>query len=59
MPKSRVEFWRGKFEGNISRDERVLRELTEMGWTVRIIWECETRDPAELEQRLISALNPA
>jgi DNA mismatch endonuclease (patch repair protein) len=58
MPKSRVEFWKGKFEGNVARDERVERELAEMGWKVRVIWECETRKQDDLERRLIAALRP-
>jgi DNA mismatch endonuclease (patch repair protein) len=58
MPKSRVEFWKNKFDGNIARDSKVIRELQERGWTVQVIWECETHDPG-LDRRLREALGAA
>jgi DNA mismatch endonuclease (patch repair protein) len=51
-PKSRVAFWEGKFERNVARDRKVEQELRERGWTVQVIWECETRDSIALEGRL-------
>lgn len=44
LPKTRSEFWREKLEGNARRDERVLRELSALGWTSHVIWECEITD---------------
>lgn len=55
VPKSRIEFWRAKFEANVARDRRVEQKLRKQGWTVQIIWECETRDPG-LNRRLREAL---
>ncbi|MGB3898008.1 MAG: very short patch repair endonuclease [Mesorhizobium sp.] len=49
MPKSRLEFWRPKLEGNRARDEKVRAELEELGWTVIEVWECQTK-PSQLEQ---------
>lgn len=46
MPKSRLEFWTEKLEGNVERDARQVAELEAAGWTVMTIWECETRVPA-------------
>lgn len=43
MPKSNVEYWVVKFDRNLERDERNLRELHEMGWTVHVIWECQLK----------------
>ena len=43
MPKSRTEFWRDKFDANVSRDARVEAELEALGWRVVTIWECETK----------------
>lgn len=51
-PKTRVEFWSAKFERNVARDRVVQRQLTELGWQVKVIWECDTRDLAALEIRL-------
>jgi DNA mismatch endonuclease, patch repair protein len=42
-PKSRVEFWRDKIEGNVARDRREMAALGKMGWQVLIVWECETK----------------
>lgn len=56
-PKSRVEFWQNKFEGNVERDSRAESDLRQLGWRVEIIWECETRDSEQLAERLSSILN--
>lgn len=48
LPKSRLEFWRPKLEGNVARDERQRAALEEAGWTVLTIWECEARDRSKL-----------
>jgi DNA mismatch endonuclease, patch repair protein len=42
LPKSRLEFWQPKLDENRRRDARVLRALREKGWSILIIWECET-----------------
>jgi DNA mismatch endonuclease (patch repair protein) len=39
-PRSRVEFWREKISGNMSRDEAAVRALMKGGWRVLTIWEC-------------------
>ena len=39
-PKSRIEFWNGKFEKNVARDEEVQAELKEQHIRCLIIWEC-------------------
>lgn len=50
-PKSRVEFWRAKLEGNAARDARQLDELKDMGWGTMVIWECEV-DRIDLPERI-------
>ena len=52
MPKSRVGFWRSKFERNVARDRKAVRELQALGWTVEIIWECETRTVEAITERV-------
>ena len=49
-PASRVEFWQAKFEANIARDVRNAKKLTDLGWIVHVIWECEVRNPARLDE---------
>jgi DNA mismatch endonuclease (patch repair protein) len=55
MPKSRIEFWRSKLEGNKERDRAVKRELKKMGWSVLVIWECQTA-PTRIHQLSIRTL---
>ncbi len=48
-PKSNIEKWQKKFEGNIARDEKVQSELREMEWKVIVIWECEVKSGKYIE----------
>lgn len=52
MPKSRLDFWTAKLEGNRRRDERSSRALAQEGWKVLIIWECQLRDIVGLQSRI-------
>lgn len=58
-PKTRAEFWQDKFDRNVARDARDLARLQELGWDVHVVWECETRSPAGLEERLSAILHEA
>ena len=58
MPKSRVDFWRPKLEGNRARDERNRAELERNRWGVLVIWECEIKDRSDLEERIETFLGP-
>ncbi|MBR5346756.1 MAG: DNA mismatch endonuclease Vsr [Deltaproteobacteria bacterium] len=40
LPKSRLDFWLPKLEGNRERDLRNQALLRKMGWNVLVIWEC-------------------
>lgn len=51
-PKTRLDFWKAKFEGNKERDQRNLASLRESGWDSLVIWECQTRDVDELSRRI-------
>jgi DNA mismatch endonuclease (patch repair protein) len=57
IPKSRVEWWSAKIRRNIERDADVRMALEAAGWTVLVIWECETEIPAKIEalERSIAA----
>jgi len=56
MPKSRVDFWDKKFQTNIARDGRVQQQLEQRGWTVLVVWECETVEAGALDRRLRNLL---
>jgi DNA mismatch endonuclease, patch repair protein len=55
MPKTRVEFWREKFDRNVLRDQEMERALVNAGWQVLTVWECETRRPEVLKDKLRDA----
>ena len=42
-PASRVEYWQAKFARNVERDRSNLRKLRRLGWSVLVVWECQTR----------------
>ena len=44
LPKSHVDFWLPKLNGNHERDVRNYEALKERGWRVLIIWECMLKD---------------
>jgi DNA mismatch endonuclease (patch repair protein) len=52
LPKSRLEFWLPKLEGNKRRDEKNKRALWRQGWKVLTIWECQLKSSARLSTRL-------
>jgi DNA mismatch endonuclease (patch repair protein) len=52
VPATNHDFWAEKRRSNTERDRKNLAKLTEDGWHVFEIWECETRDPEALRVRL-------
>ena len=55
LPKSRIKFWKTKFEGNRRRDTNNKRKLTRLGWCYLVIWECQVSN--ELEPMLRTFLD--
>jgi DNA mismatch endonuclease, patch repair protein len=56
-PGRNREFWEAKFARNVARDRRALEALQADGYTVVVIWECETkRDPERVRALLAEAL---
>jgi DNA mismatch endonuclease (patch repair protein) len=52
QPKSRPEYWLPKLARNVARDEASRIELQKLGWDVLVVWECETKMQALLEQKV-------
>jgi DNA mismatch endonuclease (patch repair protein) len=52
LPKSRLDYWRPKIELNKERDRRSIAALSETGWSVAVIWQCELRDIPALAVKL-------
>jgi len=55
-PKSNVAYWERKFERNVQRDRENQASLSQVGWQVIVIWECELKDPSSVAAKLISNL---
>ena len=58
IPKQNRDFWSAKLARNVERDEQARTRLSEMGWRVLTIWECEIK-PSKLPNtiaRLIEKL---
>lgn len=56
-PKSRQDFWEAKLTGNAQRDARDRQRLSDLGWTVHTVWECEVTEDnlATLATRIAAA----
>lgn len=52
LPKTRLDFWLPKLEGNRQRDIANVERLEAMGWEVLLVWECELRDRERLGNKL-------
>lgn len=57
FPKSRLDFWLPKLEGNQERDRKNQALLREQGWNVLVIWECQLRDVNALQENVRTFLN--
>ncbi len=56
LPKSRLDFWLPKLQGNRERDLRCQSELAALGWGFLVVWECQLRDTEQLKNDLIAFL---
>lgn len=45
FPKTNSVFWKEKINKNIKRDCENNKALTELGWEVLVIWECQLKAP--------------
>ena len=52
MPKSNLDYWKPKLLKNFERDKVNKSVLTDSGWRVIVVWECELK-PAVRNERLI------
>ena len=58
-PKRNAAFWADKFTANVARDARAVIAPKTMGFTVAVVWECESLLPtADLAIMLRSRMPP-
>lgn len=55
IPKTRTDWWLDKINGTKHRDRLKIKELESLGWTVKVIWECELSHQ-KIEETLSSLL---
>ena len=55
-PASRQEYWVAKLERNVKRDQSSFSKLTQLGWQVIVVWECDLRNPDAVGRRLQTLL---
>jgi DNA mismatch endonuclease (patch repair protein) len=58
VPKTRIDYWLPKLEGNRIRDRKHRRQLRQLGWEVLVVWECQTQ-PGRIDwlaERLVAFL---
>ena len=51
-------YWSDKLTANVARDERKRIALEEAGWSVLVVWECETGDRDRVATILREFLSP-
>ncbi|MDX1221182.1 DNA mismatch endonuclease Vsr [Sinorhizobium medicae] len=60
-PKTNTNFWLEKFDRNVKRDAKVVKQLQDTGWDVTIAWECEIDSEAkatDVAVRIAEGLRP-
>lgn len=55
-PAQNTDYWSKKLDRNAERDREAIARLEGLGWHPLVVWECEVRDLANLEDRLRSFL---
>lgn len=56
IPSTRKGFWQKKLNGNKQRDRKTKQCLKKLGWDVLVLWECQTKRPEPLVERIIAFL---
>ena len=56
LPKSNIDFWENKINGNKKRDAEICKKLTDNGWNCITVWDCELKKDKR-EETLIRLLN--
>lgn len=58
-PRSNEGYWNQKLAKNVARDDRNRRALSDLGWDVLTVWECEVGETAALAETLTRFLGAA
>ncbi len=58
VPKTNTDYWRAKIARNMARDSDAIAALSNLGWNVLVVWECELKDKTAMNKRLSDFLTP-
>jgi DNA mismatch endonuclease, patch repair protein len=58
-PKTNEDYWLNKLARNKRRDAEHQTKLRTAGWEVLVLWECQLKDRAALQQALVAFLSVA
>lgn len=56
-PMNNAQFWREKRLKTVERDVRQQKQLEQLGYSVHVIWECETASKTELAKKIEAMLS--
>ena len=57
VPATNTRFWQDKRKANVIRDRSVAKALRRAGWHVKVLWECQLKDSARIEQSVLKFLH--
>jgi len=52
VPKTNAEYWQTKRQGTVERTKKAISTLRSSGWTILVVWECETANVPQVEKKL-------
>lgn len=52
LPSTKKEFWETKIGNTIERDKNNYSKLSDLGWKVIVVWQCELKNKELKEARL-------
>ncbi|MFZ5811310.1 MAG: very short patch repair endonuclease [Thermodesulfobacteriota bacterium] len=55
-PRTNQDYWLQKFSRNVARDKKAFSDLTALGWSVIVVWECEMKNIPLLTERFSTLL---
>jgi DNA mismatch endonuclease (patch repair protein) len=58
LPASRPEYWVPKITANRVRDAATEKSLSDNGWQVLTVWQCQIHSETDLADRLMTFLGP-
>lgn len=56
LPKSKLDYWKPKIEANQARDQRNVKALSDAGWSVKVVWQCELRNLEAAMEKIVEFL---